>query len=123
MNIHQPSLLDWQAPQAFRNTDPETSRLAADKAAKFASKGRVDVLRHLMTGAKTDFELADLIGRPQSSCGKRRGELRDRGYVEVALDGRGEEARRPSPSGSPALVWAITTEGRAFYAQETRGES
>ena len=54
----------------------------------------------------TDFELGDLIGRQQTSAGKRRGELRDLGLV------RDSGARRASPSGSSAIVWIITEAGK-----------
>jgi hypothetical protein len=30
----------------------------------------------------TDFELGAMVGRQQTSAGKRRGELRDLGYIE-----------------------------------------
>jgi hypothetical protein len=53
----------------------------------------------------TDFELAARLSRQQTSSGKRRGELRDLGLV--ADTGR----RRPAPSGSAAIVWAITPLG------------
>jgi hypothetical protein len=53
----------------------------------------------------TDFELADIMGRQQTSAGKRRGELRDIGLVSDT------GYRRPAPSGSMAIVWAITRQG------------
>jgi len=50
------------------------------------------------------------MGRQQTSAGKRRGELRDAGYIEDGL------MRRPAPSGSMAIVWCITAKGRAELA-------
>lgn len=118
--IEQQSLLDWKPKQAFRNTDPATSREAAKKAELRASEGRLAVLRHLMERPYTDFQLGDLVGRPQSSAGKRRGELRDHGYVEAALDGDGEQVTRLSPNGGKSMVWQITTAGIAFYENAMR---
>lgn len=116
----QPSLLDW-APPAARRTDPVTSHLAAERASLGASKGRLLVLQNLIERPMTDFELAAATGWIATSIGKRRHECMRAGYVERALDGHGEEVRRETPSGSQALVWAITKEGRAFYAQHAAG--
>lgn len=115
----QPSLLSWTPPRA-RNTDPSTSHAAAADASLRASAGRLAVLDALMSGPKTDFELATATGRQQTSAGKRRGECRDHGLVDVARDGRGEEVKRAAPSGSKALVWQITPAGIAFYENAIR---
>ena len=120
IDLDQLSLLDWKAPQGFRNTDPVTSREAAERAAMGASHGRLLVLEHLSERAMTDFELAAATGWQQTSIGKRRHECMMAGLVERALDGRGEDVRRLSPSGSPALAWAITEDGRKFYAEKSR---
>jgi hypothetical protein len=109
-----------QTAPASRHSDPITSHLAATSAALRASEGRLAVLGCLIERPKTDFEMAAELNRQQTSCGKRRGECRDHGLVEVALDGRGEEAKRPAPSGSLALVWAITQAGRDYYAEHIR---
>lgn len=50
--------------------------------------------------------LLDVTGRQQTSVGKRRCELVRAG---LAAD---TGQRRASPSGSPAIVWALTIEGR-----------
>ena len=64
-----------QGPGA-RATDPETSHLAANKMPGLRARDRWKVL---MTHAAcraglTDFELADIVGRQQTSAGKRRGD-------------------------------------------------
>jgi len=112
----QMSLLEWEQPGS-RNSDPSTSHDAANHAAKWAHKGRLEVLILLYEKPMTDHELAARTGHPQTSSGKRRGECRDAGYVEVALDGRGEEVKRATPTGSMALVWQLTAAGRAFFEQ------
>lgn len=56
----------------------------------------------------TDFELADLTGKAQTSVGKRRGELATAGLIVATTE------RRPSPSGSPAIVWRITPLGISY---------
>lgn len=114
--LDQLSLLEWEQPGA-RNKDPVTSLDAANHAAKWAHKGRLEVLLLLAERPMTDFELSERSGKVQSSIGKRRGELRDAGYVEVALDGRGDEVKRPSPTGSAALVWQLTASGHALFEQ------
>lgn len=92
-----------------RSSDPDTSWEAA---LRNLSGKRTDRREALMAHAAfcdtglTDFALASLMERQQTSVGKRRGELRDWGLVED----RG--TRRPSPSGSPAIVWRITERGR-----------
>lgn len=84
-----------------RRTDPETSHQAAAIAELKAVGNRALALSTLRAhpAGLTDFELAELTGLQQNSVGKRRGELRDAGLVEDS----GE--RRPSTTGSPAIVW------------------
>lgn len=91
-----------------RATDPDTSREAAAVNKPRAATHRTLALQVLRAhpGGLTDFELAALTGLAQTSVGKRRGELRDVGFV--ADSGK----RRPSPSGSPAIVWQVTEYGR-----------
>lgn len=100
---------------AYRNSDPDTSRLAAADAAVNAGtlrKAVLDVLR--MFGPQTDFEIATNLRRldypcaGQTSAGKRRLELERAGLVErLIVDG--EVVRRPAPSGSLAIVWRAVT--------------
>jgi hypothetical protein len=60
----------------------------------------------------TDFELAAVTGVQQTSIGKRRKELVDLGLVASVLDPTtGKPATRPSPSGSPSMVWRATADG------------
>ncbi len=91
-------------PPAARLTDPDTSHAAAEDAQENASTHRARALALLQShpDGLTDFELADLTGLQQTSIGKRRGELRDRGLV------RDSGRRRPAPSGSLAIVWVAT---------------
>lgn len=119
--MEQTSIFDF-IRKSSRATDPSTSREAAEKVAPKASKGRMLVLEHLSRRAMTDFELAAATGWQQTSIGKRRGECVQAGWVEKALDGRGEEVRRLSPSKSAALVWNITEAGRATYAKHINTE-
>lgn len=91
----------WQP--AARKADPETSHAAASEHQETRARDRNTALtiHRAHPAGLTDFELADLMGRQQTSAGKRRGELRDMGLIEDS----GE--RRPSPSGSSAVVWRI----------------
>ena len=108
MSVHEelihPDQLTFPEPTA-RATDPGTSWAAARDAKPTASAGRALALQLLREhpGGLTDFELAALSGMQQTSIGKRRGELRDAGLV------RATDRRRPSPSGSAAIVWEAVT--------------
>jgi len=110
-------LFSWQ-PGA-RRTDPDTSQQAAEQTPNLRRHDRrLALLEHdRHPGGLTDFELGDLIGRQQTSAGKRRGELRD--YGLIADSG----ARRPAPSGSSAIVWIITAEGRRMAEQIRKEET
>jgi hypothetical protein len=113
--MRQLDLVDFMARQApaARATDPETSAQAADAHPWIR---RVDRLAVLIAHANhpnglTDFELADIVKRQQTSAGKRRGELRDLGMIEQT------DERRAAPSGSMAIVWKITDIGREFVRE------
>jgi hypothetical protein len=116
--MKQLDLLD--ALPLARRTDPETSHGAADRMAPLARADRVKVLlaHYGRPCGLTDFELAASLERQQTSVGKRRGELRDAGYIEAT------EIRRPAPSGSAAIVWRITEAGMAAVREiVSRGTS
>jgi len=101
--MNQPNLFD-PVPQNYRNTDPDTSRAAAaDKPVRLTDRERALALHRAHPDGLTDFELADLMDRQQTSAGKRRGELAALGYI------RDSGRRRPAPSGSKAIVWEIVT--------------
>lgn len=84
-----------------RSTDPDTSWAAAADALVNADTDRARVLEMHRAHPEglTDFELAELMGRQQTSVGKRRGELRDKGLIEHA------GFKRAAPSGSMSIVW------------------
>jgi hypothetical protein len=87
-----------------RDSDPSTSHHAAQRThGRGKSRRRVYAALRENPAGLTDFELAKLTGLQQNSAGKRRGELRDEGKVEDS----GE--RRPSPTGTRAIVWRIRT--------------
>jgi len=74
-----------------RTTDPETSHIAANAKPNLKAHDRFLVLKtHFWHPAGlTDFELAAILGRQQTSVGKRRGELRDAGLIEETTLRRG----------------------------------
>lgn len=82
--------------------DPDTSRVAAG-IERVTLRSRVDrVLRELHPAGITDWELTDLLDLPERrkpSVAKRRQEL---GAVDTGL-------RRPSPDGTPCIVWRSAT--------------
>lgn len=92
---------------AVRSTDPDTSHVAAQAAlSRKATDQRLVLSIHFEhPEGLTDFELADIAGRAQTSLGVRRGELRDAGLVENS------GTKRPAPSGSPSIVWRLTEAG------------
>ena len=71
----------------------ETVRRGTDRALA------LELLRNAGERGLTDFELADLMHRQQTSAGKRRGELVAAGLVEKT------DMRRAAPSGAMAIVW------------------
>lgn len=101
------------APIAARSTDPDT---AHDAAASVTDVARRNVYRAVLEaivehGPCTDHDLARYVsgklGHPigQTSCGKRRGELRDSGLVaDSGFRGR-------TPTGATAIRWALTPAG------------
>jgi hypothetical protein len=110
VTIEQLSLDDVPVGPNVRLTDPDTSLAAGAQARITAGTLRAWALSCLGQAGDvglTDFELADWTGRQQTSIGKRRGELRDAGYVEDS------GKRRPAPSGAPAIVWQLTPAGEA----------
>lgn len=116
---------DWTA---VRSTDPETSRLAAIYTFPNVGRDRARVLVALAAAGAaglTDFELERETGIKQTSCGKRRGELRDDGLVQALSTPDGEHpcgrrpVRRLAPSGTPAQVWAVTPAGVEAAARLT----
>lgn len=98
---------DPERSPAVRVSDPETCR---EPSQGRMSAGRWKALTALYVhGPMTDFELADRTGVAQTSIGCRRCDL-----VKAGLAAK-TGGRRPSPTGSPALVWALTDAGREFY--------
>lgn len=97
-----------------RSTDPHTSHLAARNARRNLGASHRTVLAALVRAGErglTDFELAALTGRKQTSFGVRRGELMKAGLVHRT------EHTRPSDTDSAAAVWAITQAGLEVWAQ------
>jgi hypothetical protein len=95
-----------------RDTDPDTSWMAAADAFVNADTDRARALAELRAHPEglTDFELGALMGRQQTSAGKRRGELRDQGLVVNS------GSKRSAPSGSLAIVWKAVDISRAHVS-------
>lgn len=94
--------MDGQLTFGVRTTDPDTSRAAAELAAQTAPTLRarcLDALEAAGPDGMTDFELAAVVGRQQTSAGVRRKELVQMGLVVAT------PMRRPTPSGATAIVW------------------
>lgn len=117
-----PSFPAGFVPAGTRRMDPVTSHEAEEKVRPHASTGRRLVLAALALRPATDFELADSTGWQQTSIGKRRGECVALGWVEAFTAPDGTKCKRPSPSGSPAIVWAITQAGRVAHDEMQRGK-
>ena len=102
---------------AARRTDPSTSHEAARSitAAQLHTDTRLVLSLLHQYGPMNDFELAARASeaqgytRKQTSLGKRRGELADAGMVADS------GLRRPSDTGRPSIVWALTAEGRRVF--------
>ena len=88
-----------------RRSDPPTAHAAAARVNPTGTRARALLALNAVAEGLTDFELAARTGVGQTSIGVRRKELQRAGLVEPT------EHRRPSPSGTPALVWRITEAG------------
>lgn len=86
--------------------DDHPTAIEASKIPRQTDREKVLETHRQFPGGLTDFELASVMGRQQTSIGKRRGELVRAGLII------GTTERRPSPSGSAAIVWKITPEGQ-----------
>ena len=85
-----------------RNSDPETSHMAAASVREFAGTHRGDILRVLnYHGPMTVDQIAMRSGLPSQAVNKRLPELQRLG-VATPLDG----VLRPSDSGRMARVWS-----------------
>lgn len=98
---------------AARSTDPATSRAAARRTtANDGQRAALAALAAAGPAGLNDFELAARTGRKPTSIGVRRKELLRAGLV--ASTGQ----RRPSDTGSPAMVWAITDIGLTEWERQ-----
>ncbi len=105
-----------------RTNDLDTSVGAAVVAFNHAQTDREHVIEQLAAvypDGLSDFDLARLLDRKQTSAGKRRGELRDAGWVERARDDEGNWARSLSDTCTPCAVWRLTDHG---YTAHRNGE-
>lgn len=94
-----------------RRAGHDTEKTAAKKAGKVSGRQRLIVLDSLWlhgAGQGTDYEISVWTGIPRHVAAKRRGELVELGYVKKTGD------RRVTDTGSPAIVWMLTTAGLAW---------
>jgi hypothetical protein len=93
-----------------RRTDPDTSHLATEGTKERRVRHKDLALQTLyIHGGMTDFTLAEFTKIQQTSIGKRRKELCDAG---LCFD---SGLKRAAPSGSLAIIWCLTEEGRKVY--------
>jgi hypothetical protein len=94
-----------------RNTDPATSRKAAEKADLRLNESRMTVLKFAIMrdpqGGFIDDDLRRTYANGET-LRKRRSDLTDAGYI-MAVDG----STRANRSGNLEQVWTITHKGRA----------
>lgn len=99
-----------------RRSDPDTSHAAARNLAVSADNDRGLTLLALVDGGpQHDFDLAERLGRKQTSIGVRRKEL-----VTLGLAERAPVKPRPNRDGSLCIVWQATPAG-IEKARELRG--
>jgi predicted ArsR family transcriptional regulator len=89
--MRQPDLFDkltGQSPQSWRNSDPETSRLAGQAAAQFKSEHHRAIYRALAEAHPRPLaaeQIGDALGWPHyHAVGRRLSELVDAGLIERA---------------------------------------
>lgn len=110
---------DFKPERAARATDPETSRMAAERVAPYVTQMQFMALQMFWYYRDAepidDFQLAELTDTKQTSIGKRRKELELMGYVEKA-----ERRASPSPlTSSIVQSYRLTDAGRRFYREQT----
>jgi hypothetical protein len=112
MENKQLTLDEYMSQQPRTRTGDWSTSLDA-AASVSLSESRLLALKTLNAhpAGLTDFELAAITLRQQTSIGKRRGELASVGLVEVLRDEEDWPIKRPAPSGALALVWVITAAG------------
>ena len=98
-----PSIAILNAPVSpARHTDPETAHVAAGANEDVRGAQRVAVLAHYrergITGS-TDYETGEKLCILRTSAGKRRKELCEAGLIVDS------GSRRPTDTGSTAIVW------------------
>ena len=92
--------LIFSASRLARNTDPDTSHLAAKTASVRGPNQRAQVWQAIKDLSEaTDYEIAIHLGILRSSAGKRRQELTELGLVEPT------DFRRPTDTGAMSIVW------------------
>lgn len=93
-----------------RSTDPSTAHQAAKRAAPRAHTDELLVLKiHAEhPDGLTDHEMAALAKRLYTSLGVRRKALVNKGLIVDS------GMKRPTPTGSDAIVWRITDAGQAL---------
>lgn len=92
--------------------DPHTSRAAMPGKAKLTGLRQKVLETHFANrDGLTDFELAAIVVKRETSAGTRRKELQEHGLIEDS------GTTRLSPSGNDAIVWRLTDAGaHALYA-------
>lgn len=111
--------LELDTTGMVRSTDPDTSQGAAVIALHHAADDRqraLDELAAVYPGGLTDFDLARLTNRKQTSIGKRRGELVAAGWAERARADDGTTLQGTSDTGAPCALWRLTDYGKAQHA-------
>lgn len=107
------AVIDKNALGPFHRGGVETERLAALDNYKRSGSQRQRAfvcLAEAGTNGYTDFELAAAINHPRPHvAGTRRGELAKQGLVEDSGQ------RRPTDTGSAAIVWRLSDRGRRVY--------
>jgi hypothetical protein len=99
-----------------RRSDPDTSHeAAADQTPRKNGPLHAAVLLFLYwQGRRTDEEISDALGGPESSPRKRRGELQAAGLIEDT------GARGTSRFGKPMIVWRLSDTGEGFVRSNLR---
>ena len=110
----QPCLFDHETPtisivnapiSPSRHTDPETAHIAAGANEDIRGTQRIAVMAHYrergITGS-TDYEPGEKLCILRTSAGKRRKELCEAGLIVDS------GTRRPTDTGSTAIVWLAT---------------
>lgn len=109
-----PALADPERPGALVRADPHDTEVNAAVRSRVGNgtwrRKTLDAIHAAGADGMIDYDIATRIGYIEPRVASRRGELVTDGWVEDS------GMRRKTGTGSEAIVWVLTAQGRAEYS-------